>query len=107
MPGPGTDAVRVRGEIAAHTDEPGVFVGEVALPVRGGWILELAVSGAAGEGVARVPVAAAAPDAIPTWLGWAIGLAPTLGLAAFAWRQRRYLRRLQSLIWSGLSTGER
>jgi hypothetical protein len=91
-PGPGTDAVRVVGRIAPDGDEAGVWAASTTLSVRGAWILEIAVRGSGGEGVARVPVVAAEEGAIPEPVAWAIGLSPLAALLVFGLSERRRLR---------------
>lgn len=91
-PGAGTPATLVRGQVAPDPELAGAFAVEQALPVTGAWILQFTVVGSAGEGSARLPVTAAAPGAIPEPVGWALALAPLLGLAAFGYRQWRWFR---------------
>jgi hypothetical protein len=95
LPGAGTDARPGRAATAV-AQRPGVYQVSVTFPVRGAWVLALAVAGPAGSGQAAVPVTVAAPGAIPTWLGWAIGLSPLAGLVAFLAVQVRTARRLRS-----------
>ena len=77
VPGPGTDATQTPATtMQPDPAEPGLYTGEVSLPVRGAWDLQLEVSGPEGEGTANVPITVAAPSAIPVWLGWLIGLSP-------------------------------
>jgi len=94
LPGPGT-AGRPGRAVAASGGGPGRYEVTATFPVRGAWVLALDVSGAAGHGRAVVRVTAAAPGAIPQWLGWAIGLSPLVGLAAFLAVQVRAARRLR------------
>ena len=62
--------------------------GAAEIPVQGLWTLHVVVTGAAGTGMADVPINAVAPPAIPLWLGWLIGLIPIYGLFAFLLSQR-------------------
>ncbi|HUP02352.1 MAG TPA: hypothetical protein VMU19_00090 [Bryobacteraceae bacterium] len=95
-PGLGTDAAVTRGiAMSPEPQEKGSFEAKVGLAVRGNWILQLDISGPAGTGTASLPLVVAAPAAIPTWLGWLIGMAPLLGLAWFAWWNRAYYLRLK------------
>jgi hypothetical protein len=94
LPGPGT-AGRPGRAVTASGGGSGRYVVTATFPVRGAWVLALDVSGAAGHGRAVVPVTAAAPGAIPVWLGWTIGLSPLAGLAAFLAVQVRAARRLR------------
>ncbi len=97
LPGLGTDATQTRTiTMQPETDEPGSYTGEVSFPVRGAWELQITVSGPAGEGTANVPLTVSAPEAIPVWLGWLIGMSPLVGVAWFAWWNRGYLRRLRA-----------
>jgi hypothetical protein len=94
LPGPGTPARQGRTVIAAG-GRPGTYRITATFPVRGAWVLAIDVAGRAGSGRAVVPVTAAAPGAIPIWLGWAIGLSPLIGVAVFLAVQVRAARRLQ------------
>jgi hypothetical protein len=94
LPGPGTPG-RPGRAVTTAGDRRGAYEVTATFPVRGAWVLALDVSGAAGHGRAVVPVTAAAPGAIPQWLGWTIGLSPLAGLAAFLAVQVRTARRLR------------
>jgi FixH len=97
VPGLVTEATQTRETtMQQETAEPGSYVGEVSLPVRGAWDIQIRASGPAGEGTASVPVTVAVPGAIPVWLGWMVGLSPLAGLAWLAWWNRGYLRRLRA-----------
>jgi hypothetical protein len=94
LPGPGTPARPGRTAIATG-ERPGRYRLTATFPVRGAWVLAIDVAGPAGSGRAAVPVTAAAPGAIPIWLGWAIGLSPLIGVALFLAAQVRAARRLR------------
>jgi hypothetical protein len=95
-PGLGTNATPTRATLTRDPDEPGSFAGAVRLPVTGAWLLGVAVDGAQGEAAATVSVTAAAPGALPAWVGWLIGVVvPLGGVLWFAAWQRAYLRRLE------------
>jgi hypothetical protein len=94
LPGPGTPARPGRTAIAAG-GRSGTYEVTATFPVRGAWVLAIDVAGRAGSGRAAVPVTAAAPGAIPIWLGWTIGLSPLVGVAAFLAVQVRVARRLR------------
>jgi hypothetical protein len=96
QPGLGTNATPTRAEFAVDPDNPAALAGSVRLSVTGAWLLEVVADGPAGEGRARLPLTAAAPGALPVWLGWVIGLAPLLGVVWFGWWQHRYLRCLEA-----------
>jgi hypothetical protein len=95
-PGLGTNATPLRTTLAPAPGEPGSFAGAVRLPVTGAWLLDVVVDGALGEATATVPLTAAAPGALPAWVGWLVGVVIPLGgvLWFVAW-QRSYLRRLE------------
>jgi hypothetical protein len=95
LPGPGTPA-RPGRTVIAPGGRAGTYEVTATFPVRGAWVLAIDVAGRAGRGRAVVPVTAAAPGAIPIWLGWTIGLSPLLGVAAFLAVQVRAARRLLS-----------
>jgi hypothetical protein len=94
-PGLGVDSIPARAVLAPDPDAPGSFAGAVRVPVTGPWLVDVLVEGPAGAGAATLPVTAAAPGALPLWLGWALGLSPLVGVLWFAWWQHRYLRRLE------------
>jgi hypothetical protein len=96
FPGLGTSASAIRPLVlTADPVTPGRYRGELTIPIHGGWLLDVQVSGAGGLHRAEVPLLVGAPAAIPHRLGWAIGLSPLLALAWFAWWNHRYLRRLR------------
>ena len=94
IPGPGTDGVIVRANLTPASQQPGTLVGSIHLPVRGAWRLVVNLDGSRGQGTASLDVTVTAPNAIPTWLGWLIGLSPLVGCAWLAWQQWRYRRTL-------------
>ncbi|HLI29391.1 MAG TPA: hypothetical protein VKZ60_20180 [Chloroflexota bacterium] len=100
-PGLGTDATPTRAVLAPDPDAPGGFAGGVRLPVAGAWLLDLLVDGPAGPGQATLAVTAAAPHAMPVWLGWLLGLSPLAGVGGLVWWQRRYLRALEAAAGAG------
>src|SRR5262249_11978553 len=96
-PGPGTEATALPVlALVPEATEVGSWAGELVLPVRGAWELEVRVDGPAGIAQSGVGLVAASSTAIPIWLGWLIGLSPLVGVVWFAAQQRRYLRRLQA-----------
>ncbi len=106
VPGPETRAVSTRAvRLRPSSDAAGGYSGAVSLSVLGAWDLEVKVTGAAGIGIARVPVAVSVPRVMPVWMGWMVGLSPLLGLAWFAVWQRHYLRRLRRAESPLLSAG--
>jgi len=96
IPGPGTDGVIVRAKLIPASQQPGTLVGAIHLPVRGAWHLVVELDGSRGHGMASLDVTVTAPNAIPTWLGWLIGLSPLVGCTWLAWQQWRYRRALLS-----------
>lgn len=92
VPGAGAAASPVRGKTVPDGDQRGAFAVTQALPVTGAWTLVFTVNGAAGSGVGRLAVTAAAPGAAPAPLGWAIALTPLVGLLAFGVAQWRWYR---------------
>jgi len=69
-------------------------MGVLHLPVRGAWQVGIDLDGPAGHGSASLDVTVSAPNAIPPWLGWLIGLSPLIGCAWLTWQQWNYRRRL-------------
>jgi len=97
-PGLGVSATPTRATLAPDPDGPGSLAGAVRLTVTGPWLLEIAVDGPLGEAAAVVPVTAAAPGALPAWVGWLIGVGlPLGGLIWFVIWQQGYLRRLEAV----------
>lgn len=93
-PGLGTDAIAARTTLMPDPQVPGALTGSVRLSVRGSWILNIELTGPQGPGKASIDLIASAPDAVPPWLGWIIGLSPLLGCAWLVWHQYRYRQRL-------------
>lgn len=90
VPGTLVNAVPVRASVAPDPERPGGVRGSVHLPVSGQWMLSINVIGAQGQAVDDVPILAAAPPAMPIWLGWLIGLLPVWTIVGFVlWRARR------------------
>ena len=94
-PGLGTNATPTHAVLVADLDAPGSFAGSARFTVAGAWLLDLDLDGPAGPARATLAVTAAAPGAIPVWLGWLMGLSPLAGLVWFGWWQHRYLRQLE------------
>ncbi len=71
---------------ASFSPDPGVrngIQGDAEITVQGKWMLEITVTGNAGQGEVSIPIVATAPAAIPLWLGWVIGSVPLIGLLVF------------------------
>ena len=94
VPGPGTDAIIVRAPLAPAGHTSNTLVGVLHLPVRGAWQVGIDLDGPAGHGSASLDVTVSAPNAIPPWLGWLIGLSPLIGCAWLTWQQWNYRRLL-------------
>ncbi|SRR5579884_1950549 len=94
VPGPGTDAIIVRTPLAPANHTPHMLMGILHLPVRGAWQVVINLDGSSGHGSASLDVTVSAPNAIPPWLGWLIGLSPLIGCAWLIWQQWNYRRRL-------------
>lgn len=107
-PGLGTNATPTRATLTPDPDEPSSFAGAVRLSVTGAWLLDVTVDGAQGEATATVPLTAAAPGALPAWVGWLIGVViPLSGVLWFAAWQGAYLRRLEREGTLGYDAGAR
>lgn len=91
-PAPGTNAVAIAAKVRPDPDREGAWAIDPSVPVRGDWVLDLQVDGNRGSGAAKLPLSVAGPAPIPLWLGWAIGLSPLVGVAAFGVWQGRWLR---------------
>jgi hypothetical protein len=94
VPGPGTDAIVVRAPLAPAERTSHTLVGVLHLPVRGVWQIVIDLDGPSGHGSASLDVTVSAPNALPLWLGWLIGLSPLIGCAWLIWQQWQYRRRL-------------
>ena len=81
-------ATPVRASLSPDPNIHNGMQGEAEITVQGSWIMDITVTGSAGQGEAFVPITATAPPAIPTWLGWAIGFIPLYGLLVFLVMQR-------------------
>jgi hypothetical protein len=97
-PGAGTDAVPTHVQLAAEQGNSSVLSGELHLSVRGVWSIVIDLKGPQGSGSATIGVTVSAPNAIPTWLGWLLGLSPLLGCAWLVYQQARYRRKLLSTV---------
>lgn len=100
QPGPGTDAIPAHTALTADTGNAHVLAGTLHLVVRGAWKLVVNLNGLRGRGVASLDVTVTAPNAIPVWLGWLIGLLPLVGCVWLIWQQWHYrntlLKRVQN-----------
>jgi hypothetical protein len=81
-------ATPVRASLSADPNVPNGVQGAAEITVQGKWVLDIIVTGSAGQGEAVVPIIATAPPAIPPWMGWTIGFIPLYGLLVFLLMQR-------------------
>lgn len=95
VPGTLVNAVPVKATLSPDPDHAGGVRGTVNLPVSGQWMLSIDVDGPLGSSFEDVPVLAAAPPALPQWLGWAIGLLPIWAIVGFVLAQALRGRRAQ------------
>ncbi len=95
-PGLGTDATPLHFTLTATGGTNGALQATIRMPVRGAWNIVITLTGPQGQGSSQVAVTAAAPGAIPVWLGWLIGASPLLLIAFWIWRQHLYKRSLLS-----------
>ncbi len=89
-PAKDTDGNPVKVAIVPGSESPGVYDVHVTPPVRGIWLLHLQVAGSSGTVFGDIPINVDGPPAIPTWLGWLIGLLPLPLLITFIWFQVRW-----------------
>ena len=80
IPSQGVHATPVRDLFSPNPNTPGGIQGNAEITVHGQWNLHITVAGPAGQGAVDVPVTATALPAIPTWLGWLLGLIPVYGI---------------------------
>lgn len=97
IPGRGVHATPVRASFNPDPNTPGGVQGNAEITVHGLWSLHITVAGPAGQGVVDVPVVATALPAIPSWLGWFLGLIPVYGICGFLLVQRGWKGRQEKL----------
>jgi hypothetical protein len=83
LPGKGVDATPIRATFHADPNVRNGIQGAAEITVKGPWTLQVTVNGAAGQGVANIPITATALPPIPVWLGWSIGFVPFYVLCVF------------------------
>lgn len=83
LPGQGVDATPIRATFHADPNVRNGIQGAAEITVKGPWTLQVTVNGAAGQGVANIPITAMALPPIPVWLGWSIGFVPFYVLGVF------------------------
>ena len=94
QPGPGTDAIPAHASLTQDTGNTHTLTGTLHLVVRGVWNIIVDVNGPRGHGSATLDVTVTAPNAMPPWLGWIIGLLPLIGCVWLIWQQWRYRNTL-------------
>lgn len=98
-PGLGTDAVPLHFNLTASADS--TLKTQARVPVQGAWDIVIELQGPKGAGEGSFATTAAAPGAIPVWLGWVIGASPLVFVAAWIWLQHRYRNRLMQQVQGG------
>lgn len=93
LPGLGTDAVPLHAQLSP-LNATSILMGNLRMPVRGAWNIDVQLNGSQGAGEASFPIVVSAPGAMPIWSGWLIGSIPLFCLAWIVWHQQRYRRRL-------------
>lgn len=95
QPGPGTDAIPAHAPlIISGSGNSRALTGTLHLVVRGVWHIIMNVNGSKGRGSAQLDVTVTAPNAMPPWVGWIIGLLPLVGCVWLIWQQWRYRNTL-------------
>lgn len=94
QPGPGTDAIPAHAPLLLDKGNEHMLTGTLHLVVRGAWEIVMNLNGSKGQGSASIDVTVTAPNAMPPWLGWIIGLLPLLGCAWLIWQQWQYRNTL-------------
>ncbi len=94
QPGPGTDAIPAHIPLISGGGNSHLLTGTLHLVVRGAWHIIVNVNGPRGRGSANLDVTVTAPNAMPPWLGWIIGLLPLVGCVWLIWQQWRYRNTL-------------
>ena len=90
----GTDAIPVHTPLTQTSGNTHELTGTLNLVVRGAWNLIVDLNGPRGHGSAALAVTVTAPNAMPAWLGWIIGLLPLVGCVWLIWQQWRYRNTL-------------
>ncbi len=93
-PGPGTDAIPAHAPLTPDNGNVRILTGTLHLVVRGAWNIAVNLNGPQGHGSTNFDVTVTAPNAMPPWLGWTIGLLPLVGCAWLIWQQWRYRNML-------------
>jgi len=106
IPGQGVDATPVRASFNPDPHMPGGVQGNAEITVQGQWKLHITVAGPAGQGVVDVSVVATALPAIPSWLGWFLGLIPVYGICGFLLVQREWKGRQGKLALAKTSSAK-
>lgn len=96
VPGAGTDANILDVQLVVDRESASVYDVDVTPPIRGKWLFELQIEGSAGTATGSIPIQVDGPPAIPTWLGWLLGLSPLPFIVVFLWLQVRWRKRLSS-----------
>ena len=92
--GAGTIATPQRGHLVRSAGSPREWEGDIGVPTRGGWGLRFDLVTPKGTTASTMyPITVAAPNAIPVWQGWCMGLSPLVALLGFAVWQAGVLRR--------------
>ncbi len=94
QPGPGTDAIPAHAPLTPNAGNLYVLTGTLHLVVRGAWNILVNLNGPRGRGTASLSVTVTAPNAMPPWLGWIIGLLPLIGCVWLIWQQWHYRNTL-------------
>ena len=79
----GVSGSLTQSDLSPQQSTPYGTPGSITFVTRGDWTMHIVVNGSAGTGRADIPIVAVAPQAIPTWLAWNIGLLPVYGLLVF------------------------
>jgi len=94
QPGPGTDALPAHAPLVSDNENARILTGTLHLIVRGAWNITVNLNGPQGHGLANFDVTVTAPNAMPPWVGWIIGLLPLIGCVWLIWQQWHYRNTL-------------
>lgn len=102
IPAPETDAKVLDVHLVRDSESTAVYDVNATPPIRGKWLLELQIVGDSGSVTGSIPIQVDGPPAIPTWLGWLVGLSPLPFIVLFIWLQMRWRKTQRERLLQGI-----